>query len=191
VDKNLADASQSFLNIDTVAGEMCLAGLVRAIDATVSLNRRVTFSYDTSGPIAKDTEKKVDGVFTVVNLNLDITELRSATDGGPIQHYNKTIQVECKVKASLKQRDGLASVERATDRVSLDCDLQPGFEAFNEDDPFLDEVLLENIDDAYKNQRHVKANSRKGRLKIKSSGSEVFPEDRRNVVPTCTLSDPG
>jgi hypothetical protein len=192
VDKKINDANRSFLSIDTDTGFFCAAGQVRFMDVTTTLNRRVTFSYTTLGLITKATEKKVDGFFETVDLTLDITAPRSASNGGPINYYNQTIQLDCKGRISFKQPDGLAGLaaqERAMDRIFLECDTGPNLELFNEANP-LDATLLENVTSAYLNRKGIKVDVRTGKVKITTNGSGVLPSDDENIPLTCSPVPP-
>ena len=189
-DKISNDKDQSFMDVDESSNQICLAGSVRYIDATATLNRSVTFSYDASGPIKKATDKKVSADFTTTQLTLLIQELVPTADGGPITEYNNSISVQCKVKATLKQPGGNQSGEPAQDRVNLLCDLGPSFEAF-QNVAELTPALLDNITAAFAKRKTVKADVKKGKLKIKTSGNEVLPSDDANVTVSCTIPAPG
>jgi hypothetical protein len=175
------------MDVDTSLSQICVAGSVREIDATVTLNRSVTFTYSSNGTITKATDKKVNADdFASVDLTLLIEELVSTADGGPVEEYNKTIAADCKLKAGLKQPKGPQSGERALDRVKLDCDLGENFSAF----PDLNDQLIANIQDAFAKRKQVKADPKNGKLKIKTSGSEVLPGDASTVDVSCTLAVP-
>jgi hypothetical protein len=181
------------MDVDTALSQICVAGAVREIDATVTYNRSVTFSYSSNGSITKASDKKVDADFGSVELTLIITELVPASDGGPVEEYNQTITIptpnipaECKLKASLKQPKGPQSGERALDRVKLDCALGENFSAF----PDLTDALIANIQDAFAKRKQVKADPKNGKLKIKTSGSEVLPGDASTVDVSCSLPVP-
>jgi hypothetical protein len=122
-----------------------------------------------------------------VDLTLVITELSPTSEGGPVEEYNQTIAAECRpLKASLKQPKGPQSGERAQGRVSLRCELGENFSAF----PGLTDALVANIQDAFAKRRNVKADPKTGRLRIRTSGSEVEPGDATNVDVSCTVAPP-
>ena len=181
-DKDVGDKSLSLMNIDTSPpGRICLAGSARGIDATVTLNRSVTFSYNAFGSISKESDKQVQGDFdsVQVTLRLTIQELTGAPPPPVPTLVNETIflTTECKLEASLKQPGGPQSTERARDRVSLDCNLGPDFSTFTQ----LDEQLLDNIQEAFNKRKFIKVNLKKGRLKIKTSGIESLPSDDQTI----------
>jgi hypothetical protein len=222
VDKVVDDKSKSLLNVDTSVspGEYCLAGAATGVDATVTLNRKVTFSYTARGDLTKETDKQVRaGAKSVpVVLGLLIVDTLSPNDGGPNYFYSNEllepvlITEDCKLAIRLVQPGGLPSTPpagevalchkdqrivyvvqgstqeqdhlnhgdnlgacRARDRVSLDCDLGENFSKF----PGLADQpdLLANIRYAFDRRKFVKTNLKRGRLKIKTSGTQVLPED--------------
>lgn len=186
LDKATYENNKSLMDVDTVGGEVCLSGSSQGTDATVTLNRVVTFSYVAFGTISKDSDTKVQADFKSVQvaLTLDIKQFRSQADGGPIPEYNQTIvansvdsEATCKLKGSLTQPGGPQSPGAARDKVSLDCDLGPSFEDF----PDLNEQFLSNIENALGNRKVVKIQLKKGRLKIKTSGIESLSDEDQTV----------
>jgi hypothetical protein len=196
VDKRFGDKSLSFMNVDTTAGEVCLSGSVEEIDPTTTFNRSVTFSYETLGPITKESDKSVQADFKSVSvqLTLNITELSTGgTGGGPELEYLETITlpnadfpVPCKAKATLKQKGGSGSTEPAQDKVRLSCELGPDLAAF----PGLSEAFLENIEDAFLRRKTLKVDTKKGKLKFKTTGIESLPSDDQNVPLSCPSPAP-
>jgi hypothetical protein len=190
-DKKIGSQNLSFQNIDTASGQICVSGLVEAMDTTVTLNRRVTITYTSVGVITKQSDKKVDGQYETVDLNLNITAPRSPTNGGPIVFYNQTITVGCKLRTSFRQPrglDGLAAQEPALDRVNLDCNVGPDFQAFSDVNP-LDPSLLDNIEFAFADRHGLRADVRTGRIKITTNGTRALPDDDDVIPLTCDLPD--
>jgi hypothetical protein len=221
LDKVVEGKSKSLLNVDTSVspGEYCLAGAATGVDATVTLNRKVTFSYTARGDLTKETDKQVRaGAKSVqVELGLLIVDTLPLNDGGPNYFYSNVkepvlITEDCKLATRLVQPGGLPSTPpagevalchkdqrivyvvqgstqeqdhlnhgdnpgacQARNRVSLKCHLGENFSDF----PGLADRpdLLDNIRDAFDKRKFVKTNVEKGKLKIKTSGIEVLPED--------------
>jgi hypothetical protein len=149
-----------------------VAGQVVGTDTASSIDATVTFIYDSVGTIKKATDKKVQGEFVTVSLTLLI-------DGPPTAPYADSITVDCKLKASL-QKAG------EKDKVNLTCELGENFAAF----PGLTSQYIQNIDNAFDKVKRVKAKSKKGKLKISTSGipAEGSPVTCDFVAPTTTTT---
>jgi hypothetical protein len=160
VDQSTGAANTSFLSVATGSDQVCVAGQVQGTDGSTS----VVFSYESIGSISKATDKKVIGEFISVSLMLDIT--------GGTAAYSQEIMLQCKLGASLRK-------EGSRDKVSLRCELGQNYSAF----PNLNSALIVNINRAFAKQPKVKANSKRGRLKISHVGEPADGE----VPVSCTL----
>jgi hypothetical protein len=173
VDKLSFDKHETFFNVDTAAGDICLAGQAVGIDPTETPNRRVTFTYEGSGTITKSSTRGVRGDFPNSSLRLVIEALSDP----PTIEFDETITTGCKLRGSLKNRG-----EKA--RANLKCKVGQDFEAFGlNTEP--NEDLLENVTDAYPRRKGLNANTRKGTIRFRQNG-EPAPDGL--IVPlSCEL----
>jgi hypothetical protein len=151
VDKATGSANVSFMNVDTGLGEICLAGATTETADAQVYPPVVVFFYQALGDITQATDTEVKADFALVNLTLDISE--------GIEPYSQTIQLTCKLEASLRK-------EGERDKVKLRCDLGENYSAF----PDLTSGQIAAINDAYKGVKHAKASSKKGKLKVTNDG---------------------
>jgi hypothetical protein len=187
VDKVSFDKHETFFNVDTAAGDICLAGQVVGIDPTTTPNRRVTFTYGGQGTITKSSTKVVKGDFPNSSLRLEIEEINpdqancgeangvpTDDDGDGVVEtgeqncdFDQTITTGCKLKGGLKK-----SGEKA--KASLKCDVGENFSAFGLETEE-NQDLLENVTDAYPKRGGMNANTKKGKIRFKTNG-EPAPE---------------
>ena len=174
VDVDNFDKNETLMNVDTQAGEFCLAGRVVGVDPTTTFNRVVVFTYTSLGTITKADSKGVKGEFPVdVELMLTIDE---TTPDGPVNDFTGTITAECRLKGSLKQEGDAA-------RASLQCDVGEFLSEFF--GPEGDQNLIENVADAFASRRNLKVKVRQGKLSFIHRGVPA-PGDL-NVPLTCDL----
>lgn len=149
-----------------------MAGQVQEFDRTATpYNRSVTYTYRSIGTISQETDKKVRADSSSVSLTLEIINL---VPGAPIEEYDQTITVACKLKASLLKAG-------SRDKVNLQCDLRENFAAF----PGLTPELIENLSNAA--LARVKANPKKGKLRISTAGVPT----EAGVPVSCDFPAPG
>lgn len=173
VDKVSFDKHETFFNVDTAAGDICVAGQVVGIDPTTTFNRRVTFTYEGQGTITKSSTKGVKGDFPSSSLRLMIEELSDP----PTVEFDQTITTGCKLKGALKK-----SGEK--DKVSLKCDVGQNLSAFGLETEE-NQDLLENVTDAYPRRSGMNANTKKGKIRFKTNG---IPAPDGLIVPlSCDL----
>jgi hypothetical protein len=171
VKKALDEDNQSLANIDSSAGQFCLAGLVRGTDP--GPNREVRFEYRSQGTIKQATAKRATGDFDTVDLTLTIED-SSGTLFGPT-----TLSSACSLRGKV-----LKTGEKS--RVRVKCDLGEFFSAFGLSDEFRD-----NVRAAFPraDNKHVRLNIPKGKALFIQTGEEA-PETVE-VEVSCDLPTPG
>jgi hypothetical protein len=174
VDKRSFDKHESFFNIDTSSGEICLQGQTVGIDPTETFNRRVIFTYEGQGTITKSSSKGVKGDFPNVALTLYIEELTDPTT----PEFEQTITTSCKLKGQIKKSGEAA-------KTSLRCKVGKDFFDFFGPITEDNQPLLENVTEAYPRRKGLNANTKNGNINFKQNG-EPAPEGL--VVPlSCDL----
>jgi len=187
VDSINFDKNETLMNIDTGTGGFCLAGFVEGNDATITPNRVVTFTYESLGTIKKATEKTVTGEFVSVDLTLTIEELNADLPNcGEVPvgegncEFEQTITTGCKLKGSLRK-------EGDQGKSRLKCEVGENFSAFGLNDP-ANQEFLEIVTDAFPNRKHIKVNTKKGKIRFTNKG-EPAPEGL-DVELSCDLAAP-
>jgi hypothetical protein len=164
VDKLSFDKHESFFNVDTSTGEICVQGQTVGIDPTETFNRRVTFTYTGQGTITKSSAKGVKGEFPNATLNLLIEEL---TDPATPE-FDQTITTDCELKKGQIKKSGDAA------KTQLKCNVGQDFAAFGLNTPE-NQPLLENVKEAYPKRHGLNVHTGKGRINLKQNG-EPSPE---------------
>jgi hypothetical protein len=172
VKKALDDDNQSLANIDTGAGQFCLAGLVRGTDATLFPLRDVSFAYRSQGTIQKANPKKVTGEFGSVDLTLTIEDSTGTL-------FEQTLTSVCEVRGKV-----LKAGERS--KVRVKCELGELFSAFG-----LNEEQRGNVSNAFPkgDRKHVRVDVEKGKARFVQTGEEA--SETVEVEVSCDLPTPG
>jgi hypothetical protein len=176
-DNLTGDANTSFMSIDTVGGQICVAGQLEGFDRlALPFNRSVFLTYASNGTITKETDQKVIAEFPGTALvTLTIINDRSEALGGPVTEYVGQLTANCKLEARL-ERAG----ER--DKVKLRCDdLGEDLAGFS---PSLDSSLVENVSNAFGHGKRARVNTKRGQLKVLTNGD---PTD--SVPVSCGLGN--
>jgi hypothetical protein len=173
VDRSTGDANTSFMNVDTGIGQLCVAGQTSEVATGQSIPPTVTFTYEALGTITEADDEQVRADFLLVDLTLDITAPDPDTSGATTNLFHQMISLQCDLNARLRK-------EGDKDKVRLRCDLGENFSAFTG----LSSGNISAINDAYKNAKRAKANSKNGKLRITHDG---VPTD--DVGLSCDLDD--
>jgi hypothetical protein len=172
VKKALDTDNQSLANIDTSAGQFCLAGLVRGTDATLFPLRDVSFEYRSQGTIKKASAKRVTGEFGSVDLTLTIED-----SSGTL--FQQTLSSACELTGRV-----LKAGEKS--KVRVKCELGELFSAFG-----LSEELRGNVRNAFPkgDRKHVRLDIEKGKARFVQTGEEAA--ETVEVDVGCDLPTPG
>jgi hypothetical protein len=159
--------NQTFSNVETASDRFCIAGLVRGVDARPLANREVRFEYRSNGTIKKANLKRVKAVFATVDLTLTIEE-----NGSPL--FEETIVCDGKLDVRLRNSG-------ESQKVRLKCDVGPDLSFFR-----LPTELVDSVTNAFPDQRHIKVDARKGKIRFIHTGAP--PPEGVQVPLGC---DPG
>lgn len=189
VDRVSFDKITSLANIDQAFDEFCLTGKAVYIDSSTTLNRRVEIEFRSLGVIESETEVKVDGTFTTVDLTLTVLA-GPTTDMPPLFGPSTISGANCEL-------DGSLSKAGDRDRAVLDCNVGPNFADFGipatVPDPFggkdiTQQEILATISFATAKKKAIKVDVRKGDIRFNHNGVPM-PEGFVSTLTCPTSSD--
>jgi len=164
VDKVSFDKLKSLAVIDQTFNEFCLTGLAVFLDTTTTLNRRVEFQFLSLGTIEKETDDKVSGLFTSVDLTLTVWNGPETTPPSTIIFGPTTVSGVCEL-------DGRMSKAGAQLKATLDCELGPNLAVKG----VVPADVLSSISVALGKKKSIKIDVSSGDFRINNSGIEVDP----------------
>ncbi len=185
VDKVGFDKITSLANIDQSSGEICVSGVAAFVDTTTVLNRRVEVYFSSLGTIGKESDTKVDGVFTGVTIQVIVYSApipNPAAPTVPVLFDSGPLDLGCQLEASVRKSGRV-------DRVSVrDCDL--GLNLANlgvpasvanpyPQQPELPDItgqqIIDSIGAAMLNRKPIKLDTVNGELRINHVGETMPP----------------
>jgi hypothetical protein len=164
IDRVSVDKIKSLAVIDQAFDEFCLTALIVFLDTTTTLNHRVEFIFHSLGDIEKESDSTVDGVFTSVDLTLNVYSGPETTD---TLLFSNTVTSFCELDARLT---------KAGQRLKalLECELGPNLVNMGVTLPDTDGIL-DSVAFALAKKKSVKIDIDTGDFRVFNNGIEVNP----------------
>jgi hypothetical protein len=187
VDQLSFDKIKSHAAIDQQFDEFCLAGLMVHLDPTTTLNHRVEFQFTSLGTIAKQSDDKVQGIFTSVDLRVTVFDGPENINN---QLFSSTVMgAPCELEGRMT-KVGLDDDDNVVGRLkaTLECELGPNLSAMG----VIADPELSSIHEALLKRKNVKIDIETGDFRLKNNGIRNDPGESGldfTAVPCFTSSD--
>jgi hypothetical protein len=187
VDQVSFDKIKSHAAIDQQFDEFCLAGLMVHLDPTTTLNHRVEFQFTSLGAIGKQSDDKVEGIFTSVDLR--ITVFDGPENLSNVLFSNTVVGAPCELEGRMT-KVGLDDDDNVVGRLkaTLECELGPNLSAMGA----IADPELSSIHQALLRRKNVKIDIESGDFRLRNNGIRVDPDESGldfSAVPCFTSSD--
>jgi hypothetical protein len=177
IDRIATDRVKTVVSIDQKAGEICLNGLIVALDTTRTLNRRVEFYWLAIGSIGRQGPGKLQGEFMsppIESFDTFVYDGPENTNG--IVYENLRSPAPCEVSGVKLNKVGFDNdIDHVIGslKLRLECELGENLDLSPKD--MLTPELIGIFTEAFRNKKTLRLKVPKGEFRASLNGVRVDP----------------